>query len=264
VEWGTAAVLVALVTLEGVRRVPPGALVLRRSLVGTWEVAARGGDRPAWRFVSWYPPLWTTLLLPPATGTARSHRSGPERLAAGGPWIAALRASGALTLLGLVAIPVAAVRLTAAGVVLVMAAVLLAAIATAGLGWWARRRLGLARRPAFAALSPFAAPYAAERLLEELTAGLTPLAVARALLPAARFETWIRPRVYDAAAGATDAELDGVLARSARAAVLAAPARPADAAVYCPRCGAVYQHAPACADCDGVATRAFDAGPAEA
>jgi hypothetical protein len=251
--WPTAALLTAIVVLEGARRLGPGDVVMRRALFGQWTVG-RHDDR-RWTLVSWIPPLWTSVVLPGASPARARDAAGP--LAAAGPWYHALRVLGGATLVALVAgIPYAEARFTARGVLLAIALVMVLAAATALLGVWARRRLSLPLRPALAALSPFAAPHAAERLLEHALAAVSPVAVAQTLLPAERFREWIRPRVYDASAAGTspDTEIQDVVSAAARAAILAAPPA-ADAPLFCPRCGAVYREGVMCADCATVPLR---------
>ena len=105
-------------------------------------------------------------------------------------------------------------------------------------------------------VSPFAAPSAAERLLEDVLTSFPTLAVARALLPADQFRLWIRPRVYDAKSQ-PDPELREALDRDELTAILAPPATGGDATLYCPRCGAVYREGTGCSDCPGVLLQQF-------
>lgn len=246
--WPTVALLVAIMVLEGARRVGPGDVILRRTLFGTWDVARTPERR--WSLVSWLPPLWTTIVI---TAPSTTSADVSQRLAAVRPWYLALQWLGAATALALLAgVPLAERRFTAVGVVLAIALVLALAAATTLAGVVARRRLGLPRLPALAALSPFGAPYAAERLLEHVLAGLPAESVARALISTERFHAWIRPRVYDA-----DALAVRGLADRERAAILAPPLVPDGdaAALYCPRCAAVYRDGATCADCPDIALR---------
>jgi hypothetical protein len=204
-----------------------------------------------WSLVSWLPPVWTTIVLPrgPASAATDLH----HRLSAVRPWLIALQSLGAATAVALlVGIPVAELRWTDVGVVAAILAVIVLALATAIVGRVARGRLGLARGPAWAALSPFSAPYAGERLLEHALAGLDPDVVARALLSRERFHAWVRPRVFD-----RDAAALAMLDPDEGAMILAPPAVPPGdpADRYCPRCGALYRGVEMCADCAGIPLR---------
>lgn len=257
--WPTAALLAVIVILEGARRVNAGDVILRRPVLGAWTAADASALRRRWTLVSWLPPFWTTLLAsPPVAPTVAGLAA---RLTAVRPWYRTLSVLGTAVLVALVGgIPLAEARFTGVGVLLAIGAVLVLAIATTLVGSWARRRLRLRRSPAWAALSPFAAPYAAERLLEDALAPYSTVAVARSLLPPPHFREWIRPRAYDALAGANaDAELREVLDAAELAAVLAPPRAVDDAPLFCPRCGAVYREAVVCADCTAVPLRPFSA-----
>lgn len=257
-SWSTAALLAAIVILEGARRVRSGEVVLRRPLFGTWA-ATDPDERRRWMLVSWLPPFWTTVVVSPA-GTAQPPAAAlADRLAAVRPWYRALNVLGAAVLVALVGgLPWAEQRSTGTGVVFVIGLIVLLALLTTLLSWYARRRLALPRSPAWAALSPFAAPYAAERLLEHILTPHPVVAVTRALLPAQRFREWIRPRAYDATTGGgTDPELRAALDRQELEAILAPPSAVDDAPLFCPRCGAVYRAADMCADCTTVRLRPF-------
>ena len=259
IAWPTAALLLAIVVFEGARRVHAGDVVFRRFLAGPWSVTELDVLRRRWTLVSWLPPLWTTIVAPQRSGPGEPPAGLSERRRALRPWYWTLTALGAAEVVALVAgIPLAERRSTGSGVLLVIAFVFVLAVMIALLCWWARRRLGMPRTAAWAALSPFAAPYAAERLFDETMARFTILAVARAFLLPERFRAWVRPRAYDAQAGGTDPELHDVVGREELAAILAPP--PADGGVlFCPRCGAVYRDAATtvCADCAAVPLQSF-------
>lgn len=256
-SWPTAALLAVIVVLDGARRVNAGDVILRRPLFGAWTATDANALRRRWTLVSWLPPFWTTLLASPPV--AQPAIDVAARLNAVRPWYRALSVLGTAALVALVVgIPLSEARFTGAGVLLAIGVVLLLAVATTLVGVWARRRLGLRRSPAWTALSPFAAPYAAERLLEQALAPYSTVAVARSLLPPLHFREWIRPRAYDALADANaDAELREVLDAAELAAVLAPPRALDGAPLFCPRCGAVYREAEICADCATVPLRRF-------
>lgn len=261
IAWPTAALLLAIVGFEGARRVHAGDVVFRRFLAGPWSVSELDALRRRWTLVSWLPPLWTTVVAPQRSGPGDPPAGLPDRRRALRPWYWSLTILGATQLAALVAgIPLAERRLTGSGVLLAIALALVLAVTIALLCWWARRSLGLPRAAAWAALSPFAAPYAAERLLDETLARFTTLAVARALLSPERFRAWVRPRAYDGRAGRqADPELHDVVGRDELAAILAPPPTVDNAPLFCPRCGAVYRD-PAtsvCADCVAVPLQPF-------
>ena len=56
-DLGTVALLAFITLLDGVRRIPAGALVLRRVGFGAWRVSDEGSDRDRWMLVSWWPPI---------------------------------------------------------------------------------------------------------------------------------------------------------------------------------------------------------------
>ncbi len=230
-----------------------GDIAFRRLFGGAWTAAPLDTERRRWMLVSWLPPLWTTIVVPAQrTAPADSPAALPERLRALRLWFLPLSILGALVLVALVGgIPFAEQRSTGIGVLLAIGVVLLLAVATASLAAWARARLGLPRGPAWSALSPFAAPAAAARLLEDVLAPFPTLAVARALLPVDQFRVWIRPRAYDARTQ-SDPELRDALDRDELAAILAPPPTSGDGTLYCPRCGAVYRDGTECSDCPGV------------
>jgi hypothetical protein len=260
IAWPTAALLVAIVVLEGARRVTAGDVAFRRLLAGSWTAGELDAERRRWTLVSWLPPIWTTIVVPTQRAVPVEPPGAlPERLRAVRPWFVGLLLLGALMLVALVGgIPYAERRSTGAGVLLAIGTVLLLALATASLCAWARARLGLSRSPAWAALSPFAAPFAAERLLEETVARFAAVAVAQKLLPTDQFRVWIRPRAYDAQSQA-DPDLLAAVDRDELAAILAPPPPQAagDARLFCPRCAAVYRDGTECSDCAGVTLLPF-------
>ena len=261
IAWPTAALLLAIVVFEGARRVHPGDVVFRRFLAGPWTVAELDALRRRWTLVSWLPPLWTTVVSPQRGGPGEPPAGLSDRRRALRLWYWTLTTLGALELVVLVAgIPFAEERSTGSGVLLAIGGAVVLGVIVALVCWWARRRLGLPRAAAWAALSPFAAPYAAERLLDETLARFTTLAVARALLPPERFRSWVRPRAYDAQGSrGADPELHDAVHHDELQAILAPPAATDGAPLFCPRCGAVYREGAECSDCAGVALQRFPA-----
>ena len=256
VDWSTVGVLAFVVLLDGLRKVPADALILRSVLGGPWH-PVESGIRPGWRIVSLWPPLSLHILLPqrvasphPADVAARIHSLR---------WTApVLMALGWLSLGGLVlGIPIAAVHFGGWGFVGGAAIVELLAVASAAVAYSALRGLDLPRsaaaRRAAPLLSPFAAPRAGELVLEAAVEGIQPVAVLRALLPDAAFDAWLRPRAYDVLQGNPDPMLLAELPLEPLAVVVGARP-PGVSGLYCPRCGQGYRDGAArCAGCDGVA-----------
>ena len=259
IAWPTAALLLAIVVFEGARRVHPGDVVFRRFLAGLWSVAELDALRRRWTLVSWLPPIWTTVVAPQRSGPGEPPAGLADRRRVLRPWYWTLTTLGAVELTALVAgVPLAERRFSGTGVLLAIGGALVLAVMVALVCWWARGQLGLPRAAAWAALSPFAAPYAAERLLDETLARFSTLAVARALLPPERFRSWVRPRAYDAQSSrGADPELHDAINGDELAAILAPPAASDGAPLFCPRCGAVYREGADCQDCAGVALQRF-------
>jgi len=266
-DWGVVLVLAAITWLEGVRRVPADALVLRQVLGGAWTVLAPDDRGRAWRLVAWWTPLTLALVVPPGgildaepTGT-RGAEVLATRLARVGRTTIALRALGAGVLLGIVfGLPAAVARFGAWGLAAGLAGVLVLALVTAAVAARGARLLGYGWRRALrvgaSLLWPFSSPRAAEVLLEHSVAGAPPLLVARQLLGDAGFAEWVRPQAYDALAGhglPNDAAtlLLTLLGRPALAAIVhAPPASCASGEAFCARCARTYRAgARVCAEC---------------
>ena len=256
VDWSTVGVLALVVLLDGLRKVPTEALILRSVLGGPWYPVESSRIRPGWRIVSLWPPISRHIVLSrqvtsphPPDVVGRLHALG---------WAApALTGLGWLSLGALVlGVPIAAARFGGWGLVGGAAIAELVAVVSAVIAFSALRRLHFPRsaaaRRAAVLLSPFAAPRAGELVLEAVVEDLQPVAVLRALLPDAAFDAWLRPRAYDAMQGSPDPMLRADLAREPLAVVVSARP-PGVSGLYCPRCGQSYRDgAAACAGCDGV------------
>jgi hypothetical protein len=254
VDWSTVGVLALVVLLDGLRKVPAEALILRSVLGGPWYPVESSGIRP-WRIVSLWPPISRHIILSRVEPTGPSDVVG--RLRALGWTAPALTILGWLSLGALVlGIPIAAARFGGWGLVGGAAITELVAVVSAAVAFSALRRLHLPRsaaaRRAAGLLSPFAAPRAGEMVLEAAVEGLLPMAVLRALLSHVAFDAWLRPRAYDAMQGNPDPMLRADLAREPLAAVVGARP-PGVLGLYCPRCGHSYRDGAAtCQGCDGV------------
>jgi hypothetical protein len=119
------------------------------------------------------------------------------------------------------------------------------AVANAGAGAFALRRLGAAPRRTriLAWCSPFAAGRVLEGVFEEALAGASPAQAVRALSGESVFAGWCRARAYDMVyQGTHDPDLEAAADRGTLAAIVASP--PADGAggtSYCPRCAATWR-----------------------
>ncbi len=270
-DWGAVLALAAITWLEGLRRVPPDALVLRRVLGARWSVAEPVDFGRTWRLVTWWSPLTLALVVPPGgivRGEASADRAGDAlagRLDACRHTLAALRILGALVLTTVVAgVPAAVGRYGAWGFVAAVVAALLLSLLTAIIAIRGVRRLRVSRwhavRVGMPLLWPFAAPRAAVLLTEHANAGAPPLAIARRLLGADDFAAWVRPRAFDALSSTPTADglgaaLLSLIGRPALDAIVqTSPPGCASGERYCARCGRVYRASTArCADCGDVA-----------
>lgn len=261
IDYGTAGLLAGIALLEGLRRVPAGALVLRRPIWGGWRVAAEPGQSRT-TIVSWWAPFTVSLLVAPKEITP-----DPESGALASRWTTARRFApaagvlGGITLVSLVlGIPVAIAK---AGVTGFLAALGLTAAASIGTGvvcGVALRALGASRgtawRRGLACLSPFTAPRAIEVVYEAALAPATPLEATRAVLSPGAFREWIRPAVWDHLAGdAASEELGRLIPPSEMASLVADPGSGLDdgGSTFCPRCGSAWRLADgsSCPACPG-------------
>lgn len=256
VDWQIVAIFAALVLLEGLRRVPAGALVLRGLGPAGWRVQGEPEPHPRWRLVSCWSPVAPTLVLPPLEATPAlglvelDRRVASVRRAA--PWLAG---SASVTLLALIlGLPAATAWFSAVGLFLGAAAVCLLAIANACAGSFVLRRLGVVirRGQILAWCSPFAAGRVLEGVFEAALAGASPAQAARALVGEAEFATWCRPRAYDVVfRGAEDPDLRAAADRSTLEAIVASTPPEDGWTSFCPRCAVTWrvdrQACPACA-----------------
>lgn len=247
VNWEVVAVFATLVLLEGLRRVPAGALVLRGFGPAGWRPQGEPEPRARWRMVSWWSPIAPALLVPPvdglptlAPGELEARLRAARRLA---PWLAV---SAAVTLLALIlGLPVATARFGALGFLAGAAIVFALAVTNACAGALGLRRLGSARRGTqiLAWCSPFAAGRVLEGVFEAALAGASRAQAVRALAGEGVFAGWCRARAYDVVyQGVDDPDLEAAADRATLAALVASP--PADGAggtSFCPRCAATWR-----------------------
>lgn len=261
-------VFLALLTLiEGVRRVPRGSVVLHRVLFGQWTVEPpEAGNRV--RLLSWWSPLMSSIVLAPRekyrrtdADTIRAQVEGRDLYTA----LFDLRVLGVTELLVLVlGVWFALQRVgalgffVAAGTVLLLCVTIFTALAFSAHGLGKPWRAAL--RWAFPYLSPFAAPRAAEALLEETLRDVPPAVATAALLPPDEFQRWVRPLVYDATNGTAGDRrlLEGLNLKQLRATL----ASHNGAGLWCPRCGATFVQGESCSECNIHLVPAGTAAPA--
>lgn len=246
-DWRFVAALAGLVLLDGLRRLPAGTLVLRKSPGQPWTVVPVPHRR--FTLVSWPAPFALTLVLVPQTddGTAGA---GTSVAALRSVWLRAVRLLAVATLVVLVlGMPALSRWFGTAGFLLGVAVVFVLSASAALTAGAATRRLGGDRaRSSWWALelaNPFATSRAWDACAERLLGECSAIATAQALLPADGFAGWVRPRAYDRLrpGAPPDAELDAWLTPEQLEEIVRSPPVQEDpsAHAFCPRCGALYQ-----------------------
>jgi hypothetical protein len=248
-DWSAFGFLALLTLLDGLRRVPAGAFVLRKVMGGRWMVTEQ---REGYALVSWWPPLSTSLVV---GGTAGGRDGGTipasqveYQLKAVRGKVRTLAILGGLSLFALlVGVPVSMRWLGGMGFLLSLLVVLLLSFLIAVLSFLFTQGEGASTRQrllfALPRLNPFAAPAAGEALLERTLSGANPFASARGLMTEKDFLAWVRPAAYDLATGADNGAvlLSQVIPGSDLQKMLAErPARVGAENPWCPRCGAEF------------------------
>jgi hypothetical protein len=267
-SFSTILILALVALSEGVRRLTPGAFVLRRTF-GRWSMAETLELGRELHLVAWAIPVSLPLVLP-ADASADRKRLGLRRLLKRlrdrarrvKLEVAILRVVGTIVLLGLVVgVPLATLRWDVYGLVLAIELLALFCVAQAIMLWNALRRSGVAPRAALAtslkALWPFTAPRAAEFVNDQVVRGVPPVAVAHELLGETRFLRELRPLVFDHVHADEPSEIASVLTQLCGADRLSAflRERPADSGdePFCPRCASQYRaEVTQCVNCEGV------------
>lgn len=262
----TVLILAVVALSEGVRRLSPGAFVLRRTF-GAWSLAPTLELGRDMHVVAWGIPVSLPIVLAPAAADSSelSLRRRLTRLRARARRVRTatvlLRVTGTLVLATLVfAVPLATLRWDVWGLVAALVVLLTLALLQAILGYSALRRAAASRRNAlFAALKllwPFTAPRAAELVQDQVVAGVPSIAVAHELLGEAAFLEALRPAVYDYVKGR---EMRGALLgelcdRQKLSAFISAPPAGASDDPFCPRCRAQFRRGMMyCSECEDVA-----------
>lgn len=256
VDIALVGVLLGLVILEGGRRIPADAMVIRRVPFGTWRLVETASSG-RWQIVSWLPPFTISLALPPAhqaglDATALVSRLDIARGAAA--WLVPLGIG--TTLMLVLGLPLATALADLSGLIAALTLLLVLSFASATVGTCALRSLGLApaqyRRRFLTWCWPFTSGLAVEGVFEAACRDAAPLHVLRQLLPAADFRGVIRPRAYDALVeGRVDQPLfDAVSHEEAEAILAEYPPQPDPTALtMCARCGATFMRNGDCPAC---------------
>ena len=258
VDWEIVGLFAALVLLEGLRRVPAGALVVRAIGWSGWKPAGETVARERWRLASWWSPLVPALVLPTVSEPVRSTDELEARLRVArrsAPWLAA---GAALTLAALVfGLPIATARLGGVGFLAAAGVVLALAVGTAAAGASILRRLDPAassrRGQVLAWCSPFACGRVIEGVFQVAVAGASQAQALRALAGDLVFGEWARARAYDVVrGGAADPDLSAAADAATLESIVASLPRPDDGGgSYCPRCGATLSvERGSCPDCE--------------
>ena len=253
-DWGTVVTLMAVVLLDGVRRLPVGTLVLRKTIGRPWRLVPILETR--YRLMSWLAPFALTLVVPP--GAAHPHaEDDPEPLLRRRTIVATRLFAGATLIVLVVGVPMLGRWLRTIGFFAGVGVVFTLSAMTAASAWYGGRTApGPSRWWAVSLLSPFAAPRAGDALAEHALRRASPIAVARALLAPEQFARWLRPRAYDRlqAGAVADEDLDAQLSTRDLEAIVGALPAPSECGpgqAFCPRCGSCFQDASvACGRCD--------------
>ena len=283
IDFGTVAVLVFVLWLDGWRRVEPGDVTVRRVAFGPWTLHAATARVGSFALVAWWPPIVLPFVVV-VSPAAENHDAaaawtadysvsvarGRRKLRRAAVNIAILRIVGALLLVWIaVGIPLMTARWGGSGLLRGIGGAFIFSAEVAIICFAVLRMSGLPARAALRKSAPLLSPFTAARAAEIVVAraldGLTPAARMAALLGGQRFAAWLRPWAYDEMNGRrvhdkTEASTRGV-ASSVPAPLLArivtdVPTDGGDdaaASSYCPRCGSrYYQHVAVCSECSEV------------
>ena len=271
-----ATILAALSLAEGIRRLPEGAILLRRFALGRWHVVRQSEIGMGVHLLSWCIPLsvpWvsggeteTTMRVPELVDKMHA------RLDRARGHIVALRILGLATLALLIgALPLAVAKNGVFGLIAVVIALL--AITSAQSVWTliVLRRTGMATGPAVWSavklLNPFATQRAAEMIYASCTAGIPAIVVTCDLLGPERLVLALRPSIYDLMRDREPRErydfLTAMVAEERLLSLLRTPPAGYAGGGFCPRCGAEFSAGlTQCSDCRDVALLGFLGGPA--
>ena len=268
-NWQLVAILFTIAAFEGVRRLEPDELVLRRNPLGVWRVAAPVQLWRDWHITSFLAPFILTIVIPPVVGVSSLPNRARDNAEFGqtSGAVVALRLLGALDLLLLIlGIPWAVSRFGAIGFMGSLACTLAVSVSTSIMAAVLLARDGMptrvAIRKAISLASPFSAPLAAEIVLSARIRRYPRLSAISQLVGETQFRSWIRPWAYDLESSrsirnAWLQEIAVSLSKRERAGILDSASDGCRVEErYCPRCGEKYLLALSfCADCEGIQLR---------
>jgi hypothetical protein len=271
VSWEVAPILFAISAFEGVRRVQPDDVILRRGPFGGWRVVSPVRLGRSWHLVSVLAPFFLTIVAQSDSDSAATgvdeDASDMRSFAGSIEPILALRVLGALDIvLVVIGIPWAVSSRGSIGLLAVLgcALALSAAIALRSATLSIRQgKSGIGFRKALSFLSPFASPLAAEAALSARARNNPQIAVISDLLGEAEFRAFIRPSVYDVElrgsviAGSSLEEMALALPKVERTGILKSAGEGCkELERFCPRCAERYSlESTTCAECEGIALR---------
>src|SRR5918992_5558506 len=169
-DWSTVVILAFVTWLDGMRRVPDGALVLRRALNGRWTVDDERDPDSSFRLVAWWSPFTLALVIPSGgvpdadASNVLTNEALDVRLTRVRRVVGVLRLLGALLIVGIVLGFAAAVaRFGAWGFVAALGAVLLLTLVAFVVTMCAMKASGRRWRRAARIAAPLLWPFTAPR-----------------------------------------------------------------------------------------------------
>jgi hypothetical protein len=264
-DLSIAATLAAIAELEGIRRISPDAIVLRRLGLGRWTIA-RPQVHHGFGLVSWCIPIALPIVLPAddadtPLGVRRMLTRFKARNRRARSAMVVVRCVSILLLACLVfGVPAAARADGARGLAWAIAAVLWLCLWQAFVVRSILRTCGMPPRQATVAalglMNPFSAQRAAEVMQEQVIAGMPRTVAAYALLGEEQLLREMRPEIFDAM-NADASQMREILVTligvDRLTEALCAPPLDADAGNFCPRCATQFDAAVSeCCNCDGI------------
>ena len=246
-------ILLAVAALEWVRKLEGDECILRRDPLGRWRVVYPLRLWRQWHLVSWFPPFFLTVVLPPSLGRRAAVSQRGTGHITGMRLFQTVRALGAVALLTLLlGIPWATSRFGLMGILISVAWLFLLTLVNQGFVIAILRRegatLGQALKKSTTLLSPFAMPLSAETLFSRRFIGAPRMASIRSLTGESEFQLLIQPFAFDlesARVSVSDPWLEEIalsFSKRERARIAGAvPAGLLPGQKYCPRCGGIYR-----------------------
>jgi hypothetical protein len=246
-------ILLAVAALEWVRKLEGDECILRRDPLGRWRVVYPLRLWRQWHIVSWFPPFFFTVVLPPSLGRRPAVSQLGTGDITGTRLFQTVRVLGSVALLTLLlGIPWATSRFGLMGILVSVAWLLLLTLMNQVFVVAVLRREGVtllpALRKATSLLSPFAMPLTSETLFSRRFIGAPRMASIRSLTGESDFQLLIQPFAFDletARVSVGDPWLEEIalsFSKRERARIAGAvPAGLLPGQRYCPRCGGIYR-----------------------